>query len=143
MQHRAHAGRRARHSEETKMAESEGAAPPARDYEVGYGRPPKATQFKPEQSGNPKGRKKGSKNLKSQFCDTLGEMVTITEGGKPRKVTRFTGAVLSLTTRLTKGDAKCADALQRLVRISTALLDPNEAQNDAVSADELASIKKL
>lgn len=25
-------------------------------YEVGYGRPPKATQFKPGQSGNPKGR---------------------------------------------------------------------------------------
>ena len=31
----------------------------ARDYDVGYARPPKATQFAPGKSGNPKGRPKG------------------------------------------------------------------------------------
>ena len=125
------------------MSESEGAAPPARDYEVGYGRPPKATQFKPEQSGYPKGRKKGSKNLKTQIRDGLAETVQITEGGKARKVSRFMAAVLSQTTRLTKGEPKCADALERLVKISAALMDPDENRNEAVSADELAHIKKL
>ena len=30
-------------------------------YEVGYGKPPKATRFKPERSGNPKGRPRGSR----------------------------------------------------------------------------------
>lgn len=31
-------------------------------YDIGYGRPPKSTQFKKGQSGNPAGRPKGSKN---------------------------------------------------------------------------------
>ena len=33
---------------------------PNADYEVGFGKPPKATQFKGGQSGNPKGRPKES-----------------------------------------------------------------------------------
>ena len=31
-------------------------------YEVGYGKPPKDTRFKPGQSGNPSGRPKGATN---------------------------------------------------------------------------------
>ena len=32
------------------------------NFEVGYGKPPAKTRFRPGQSGNPKGRPKGSKN---------------------------------------------------------------------------------
>jgi hypothetical protein len=34
------------------------------DYEVGYAKPPVKTRFAPGQSGNPRGRPKGSKNRK-------------------------------------------------------------------------------
>jgi hypothetical protein len=36
------------------------------DPRVGYGRPPLATRFRPGQSGNPRGRPKGARNLSSQ-----------------------------------------------------------------------------
>jgi len=36
-----------------------------RDYEVGYGKPPKHTRFQSGQSGNPKGRPRGAKNKPS------------------------------------------------------------------------------
>ena len=50
------------------------------DYEIGYGRPPKQTRFKPGQSGNPKGRPRGRKNVHTILEETLYRPVTITEG---------------------------------------------------------------
>ena len=51
------------------------------DYEVGYKKPPKDTRFKAGQSGNPKGRPKGSKNLKTLVGKELNDTVDIREGG--------------------------------------------------------------
>ena len=42
------------------------------EYDVGYKKPPKRTQFKPGQSGNPRGRPKGTKNLKTDLAEALG-----------------------------------------------------------------------
>ena len=42
-----------------------------KDHEVGYGRPPKHTQFKAGTSGNPKGRPKGSLNLMNAIMKEL------------------------------------------------------------------------
>jgi hypothetical protein len=35
---------------------------------VGYGRPPLATRFRAGQSGNPRGRPKGARNLSTGGC---------------------------------------------------------------------------
>jgi len=59
-----------------------------RDYEVGYGKPPHHTRFKKGQSGNPRGRPCGSKNLKTLLSEALNEPVTITENGRQRKITK-------------------------------------------------------
>ena len=54
------------------------------DYDVGYGKTPKHTRFKKGQSGNPKGRPKGSKNLKTIIDETLSTRVPVTLDGKKR-----------------------------------------------------------
>ena len=45
------------------------------DYAVGYGRPPKATQFKPGRSGNPRGRPKGAKSEDTMIATSSGPLL--------------------------------------------------------------------
>jgi len=57
------------------------------EYEVGFGKPPLRSRFKPGQSGNPKGRPRGSKNLATLLEEELNARVPITENGKRKNVT--------------------------------------------------------
>ena len=54
------------------------------EYPVGYGKPPKSGQFKKGQSGNPKGRPKGSLDYTTYVQQMLSAQVTVTESGKPQ-----------------------------------------------------------
>ena len=56
------------------------------DGAVGYGRPPKATQFKKGQSGNPRGRPKGSRPVGAVLQEILGQRIAVTENGKTRRL---------------------------------------------------------
>ena len=47
--------------------------PTARSTKVGYGNPPQHTRFKKGQSGNPRGRPKGTLNLATVLARTLRE----------------------------------------------------------------------
>jgi len=55
-------------------------------YTVGYKRPPAHTRFRQGQSGNPRGRPRGSKSLKSILQNELDRRINITENGKRKKV---------------------------------------------------------
>jgi hypothetical protein len=56
------------------------------------GNPPLHTRFQKGQSGNPNGRPKGSKNMKTRIERVLNKPITITEHG--RQVKRELGDVL-------------------------------------------------
>ena len=58
------------------------------DYEIGYGRPPKSTRFKPGQSGNTKGRPKGSTNLENLLNKALDVKVTIETPTGTKRITK-------------------------------------------------------
>ena len=61
---------------------------PPDDYETGYGKPPKNSQYKPGQSGNPRGRPKGSPTSQEAFLREGSRIVTVQIGGKIEKFTR-------------------------------------------------------
>jgi hypothetical protein len=80
----------------------------AADYEVGYGRPPKRTRFKPGQSGNPKGRKPKPESLlpdlKRLFEEALSEKVTIKQGDKQQTLTMAEAGFKQLARQYAQGD---------------------------------------
>ncbi len=87
------------------------------DYEVGYGKPPKHTQFKESQSGNPKGRPKGSNNFRTDVKHTLKEPVRLNNGGKRKTVSTQEAALLRLREKALSGDARALDRIIELARI--------------------------
>ena len=58
------------------------------DYKVGYKKPPLHTRFKKGQSGNPRGRPKGSKNFSTLLAEALNEPVIVAEDGKRRRISK-------------------------------------------------------
>jgi hypothetical protein len=54
------------------------------DYKVGYGRPPKANQFRKGRSGNPRGRTPGQENLIAVFKRLVTKRVKVSENGVVR-----------------------------------------------------------
>jgi hypothetical protein len=100
------------------------------DYRVGYGRPPKNSQFKPGQSGNPKGRPKGSKNLNAVLDKVLSQKLLIREGEKRRTVSTLEAVVLKHVSKALQGDGRAMHSILQLIR-----------QADNRDNDELARIR--
>ena len=90
--------------------------PEKRDYEVGYGKPLRSTRFKKGQSGNPRGRPSGSKNLKTLLSEALNEPVIVTENGKHRKITKREAIVTQLVNRSAKADLKAVQIVLAMLR---------------------------
>jgi hypothetical protein len=76
------------------------------DYKIGRGRTPQSTRWKPGQSGNPKGRPKGAKNLATLFDEALSQKFEIQEKGKTRIITAREAIVRRVVNEALKGNIK-------------------------------------
>jgi hypothetical protein len=82
------------------------------DYAVGYGKPPKHSQFKKGHSGNPKGhRKRDPKNIETIFNEVLDRKIRVVEAGASRHVTMREVIVTQLAAKAAKGDIAALNLL--------------------------------
>lgn len=80
-------------------------------YEVGYGKPPRKNQFKKGQSGNPKGRPKGAKSLKTIARKLLTEKISVRTGRGESRVTRIEAMMMKLIESASKGEFRALQAM--------------------------------
>src|SRR5690242_11170591 len=105
------------------------------DDEVGYCRPPKHSQFKPGQSGNPRGKPRGARGLRTELRSELGELVTITENGKSRRIPKRRIVIKALIAKALKGDVRAAEKIMQLVIQAEGFEDPKSERNRLSDAD--------
>jgi len=74
--------------------------------EIGFGKPPKHTQFRKGQSGNPKGRPKGSKNINVLIRKALEEKVTVKGPGGTRSMSKCEAALMQQANKAANGDPR-------------------------------------
>jgi hypothetical protein len=85
-------------------------------YLVGYGRPPTHSQFKPGQSGNPKGRLPRTRNLKTVVQQVVEEQIQLREGGKSKRMSKFEALLRTLISRAFKGDTKAVASIIAIMK---------------------------
>jgi len=107
------------------------------DYEVGYGKPPRHTRFAKGQSGNPRGRPAGAKNLRTLLSEALNETVLVTENGGRRKVTKRQAIITQLVNRSATADFRALKILLDIVRDIEGQAEPTAPEtSDFIEADE-------
>lgn len=121
----------------------------AEDDSVGYGRPPRAHQFKPGQSGNPNGRPKGRKNEATMLDELLFKRIPVRQGGRDLRMTVIEAMFRRLVEDALKGNIKAAGFLfNRLSAISseqpqeTDLMDDDQAVLKAYLSEYLSKAEK-
>ena len=76
------------------------------EYEVGWGRAPKKTQFKPGQSGNPNGRPRIMRKQSTYLREVLEEKIQIEERGRMRTITMGQAIIRRSLSLALKGNTK-------------------------------------
>lgn len=106
------------------------------DYQVGYGKPPRHSRFAPGKSGNPRGRPRGSRGLKTDLMAELSARHTIQINGKPVRGNRQQLMLRTLATRAASGDLKAQALLLPLIEKALGLEDRGDVRERLSKQDE-------
>jgi hypothetical protein len=112
------------------------------DGGVGYKRPPKHAQFKPGQSGNPTGRPRGSRSIKTDLRDELNEAVRMRDRGRDVEVTKQRAILKTMISSAIDGDSRATAAFISLcARVFGD--ESREDQGEPTAGDEFDIVKEF
>jgi hypothetical protein len=114
-------------------------------YRVGYGHPPLGTRFKPNQSGNPKGRPRQPVSLSAVVEKVMEEKVEIRQGERVLRMSNRQALVRAALRRALNGDPRLLRTLALLMRAEAGSQPPEQEtaarmslSDEAILADYLA-----
>jgi len=109
------------------------------DYEVGYRKPPKRTRYQKGQSGNPKGRPRGSRSSATLLREILSERVEVRENGSTRTVTKKELILRYAVNKAATGDSRAREfLLNRTPWLQKEFAEPKRSPLSDIEAFERA-----
>jgi hypothetical protein len=105
--------------------------------EVGYGKPPLHSRFKPGRSGNPRGRPSGKKGIEEFATAVLSRKIWVTADGRRKRMPFELAMMLKFGEKALKGDLKAARMLLDL-KGALAVAVGTAASNEVLSREDLA-----
>ena len=109
---------------------------PAESYKIGYRRPPFDSRFKNGVSGNPRGRKPGTRNLATLLAAELDVSIAVSENGKRKKRAKREVIIAQLVNKASAADL-------RAMQLLFSLIDKTEARKLTEAVDEAATDETL
>lgn len=108
--------------------------------DIGFKKPPEETRFQKGKSGNPKGRPKGSADLRKVFMKEINSLIRVTEGGKSKRLSKLEAFTKRLTNDALGGNMKAAQLFVRLMSIIGNV--PEAEVSEALHEDDLAILRR-
>jgi hypothetical protein len=102
--------------------------------QVGYKNPPKETRFKPGQSGNPKGRPKTAKGLKTVVREMLTQKVSVRTPDGSKRIARIEAVLHKALELAMKGNIR---ALTEILKAYASAVPDITTTNAAGVAEDL------
>jgi hypothetical protein len=111
-------------------------------YEVGFGKPPRATRFKHGNKAGQRGRPKGSENVITILEQEAAVPIEVTDGGKRCKMSKRRVGLRQLANKVASGDIKALTLYLELLR-KAGLLQPAAAETPVVDERDLEMVQRL
>lgn len=100
------------------------------------------SRYKPGQSGNPKGRPRGSKNKSTILRETLAPKITVQQNGKTLKMNKLTVIITTLVNKAASGDLRAIALLQPMIENMEANHEAIVKLSEELSVDDKEILKE-
>jgi hypothetical protein len=114
------------------------------DYEIGYGKPPRANQFPKGVSGNRSGRPKGARSLNTIVLKESRQQIRVNGPRGVRSITKLEAAVMQLANKSAQGDLRATRELIPLIARSEDIAATGEVSLPTNEQDQkrLANLRR-